>query len=353
MTQEFKQKYFDIIKHTQLPSWVRWVAIDGDGRIFGYENHPEITDYATWLEKEGKNRWKNFPFPGYHKLEPEDWTKTCVSLEEVYNVKISMTDKMEAQMVYLDAFKDNAVEWKSIVEDMHRNLKGWAKKSMEEILKDGILSLNYNVDKLLKSFVTIDFNSLNMQCKLWVEYEPKFTVGPYCGQQWVASKDYQGYIVKSFTFAHTGELWRNFNMKSLKWTLGELGFTKESIAKLIYGSEPIEYTWTFEVSPIGKKTGVFVTHRQFTCSLLEYRDKVIEKLPSKIKNTIKFGEKLFKITPDKDATLEAEHFSDKLTEMLRARFGTYTSHDRVVIPHTNSGLSTIFGSVNFSDLEEK
>lgn len=33
MTEEFKQKYFNIIKHTFLPSWVRWIAIDKDGLL--------------------------------------------------------------------------------------------------------------------------------------------------------------------------------------------------------------------------------------------------------------------------------------------------------------------------------
>lgn len=355
MTEEFKQKYFNIIKHTQLPSWVRWVAIDRDGRICGYSNHPEITSSGVvWLEKEGSiSRWKYFCFPDNQRLKPEDWTKTCVSLEEVKNAKILMTDKMESQMVYLDAFKDNAVEWNGIVEDMHRNLKGWAKRSMEEILKDNIPSLNCNVDKLLNSFVTIDFNSLNVQCRLWVEHEPVFTTGPYCGQQWVAQNDYQGYIIKSFTCANTQQLWRNFNMKPLRWTLKELGFTKADIEKLIYGSEPVEYTWTFEVSPVGKKTGVFVIHRQFTCSLEAYRDKIIANLPSKIKNTINFGERLFKINPDKDASLEAMTFGNKLAEILRERFGTYTSCKGVTNPDTKCGMYTIFGSVNFSNLEEK
>lgn len=77
MTSKFKQKYFDIIKHTFLPSWVRQIAIDKDGRIFGYSNHPEITSSGGWLEKEGSiNRWKYFWFPDNQRLKPEDWTET-------------------------------------------------------------------------------------------------------------------------------------------------------------------------------------------------------------------------------------------------------------------------------------
>ena len=142
-------------------------------------------------------------------------------------------------------------------------------------------------------------------------------------------------------------------MRFLKWNLKELGFTKEKVENLIHTIESVEYTWTFEVSPVGKKTGVLVTHRQFTCALEAYRDKVIEKLPSKIKNTIKFGEKLFKINPDKDASLEAMIFGNKLAEMLRGRFGTYTSCKGKPDPYTKAGVYTIFGSTNFSDLEEK
>lgn len=87
--------------------------------------------------------------------------------------------------------------------------------------------------------------------------------------------------------------------------------------------------------------------------LPEYADKVIEKLPSKIKNTIKFGEKLFKINPDKDASLEAMTFGNKLAEMLRGRFGAYISCKGEPDPDTKAGMYTIFGSINFSDLEEK
>lgn len=348
MTEEFKQKYFNIIKHTFLPSWVRWIAIDKGGRIWGYSNHPEITSSGVWLEKEDSIR-----FPDNRRLEPEDWTKTCVSLERVYNAKISMTDKMEAQMIYTDAFKDNAIEWMGITNDMYRNLKGWARKSMEEALKAGIPNLSYDADKLLNSWVTIDLSSLDVQCKYWFEHVPIYVNKPPCGQQWVAYKGYQGYIVSSFLCAQSEHLWRNFNMNSLSWNLKGLGFTKEKIKELIHTLEPVEYTWTFEVSPVGQKTGVLVTHRQFTCSLLEYKDKVIEKLPSKIKNTIKFGEKLFKINPDKDASLEARTFGDKLAEMLRGRFGTYTSCKGEPDPDTKAGVYTIFGSTNFSDLEEK
>lgn len=263
------------------------------------------------------------------------------------NKEQKMTDKMEAQMVYLDAFKDNTVEWNNLVEDMYRNLKGWAKKSTEEILKDGIL--NCDIDKLLNSFVTIDFNSLNIQCRLWVEHEPVFSTSPYCGQEWVAFEDYQGYIIKSITCINTEQLWKHFYMKPLKWTLKELGFTKTDVMRSV---RSVGYTWTFAVSPVGKKTGVLVSHRQFTCSLLGYTDNVIEKLPSKIKNTIKFGEKLFKITPNKYANLEVETFGNKFTEMLHGRFGTDTSHDGVIDPATGAIIYTIIGSVNFSDLEE-
>lgn len=348
MTEEFKQKYFDIIKHTFLPSWVRWIAIDKGGRIWGYSNHPEITSSGVWLEKEGSIR-----FPDNRRLEPEDWTKTCVSLERVYNAKISMTDKMEAQMTYTDAFKDNAIEWMGLTNDMYRNLKGWARKSMEEALKAGIPNLSYDVEKLLNSWVTIDLSSLDVQCKYWFEHVPTYVTKIPCGQQWVAYRGYQGYIVSSFLCAQSEHLWRNFNMSSLKWNLKELDFTKEKVEEIIHTLEPVEYTWTFEVSPVGQKTGVLVTHRQFTCSLPEYRDKVIEKLPSEIKNTIKFGEKLFKINPDKDASLEARTFGDKLAEILRGRFGTYTSFKVDTDPDTKARVYTIFGSTNFSDLEEK
>lgn len=354
MTEEFKQKYFNIIKHTFLPSWVRWIAIDKGGRICGYSTHPEITSSGVWLEKEGSiSRWEFFRFPDNQRLEPEDWTKTCVSLERVYNAKISMTDKMEAQMIYIDAFKDNAIEWMRLTNDMYRNLKGWARRSMEEALKAGIPNLSYDVEKLLNSWVTIDLSSLDVQCKYWFEHDPTYATQPPCGQQWVAYKGYQGYIVSSFLCAQSEHLWRNFNMRPLKWNLKELCFTKENVEKLIHTLKPVEYTWTFEVSPVGKKTGVLVIHRQFTCSLEAYRDKVIEKLPSKIKNTIKFGEKLFKINPDKDASLEAMTFGNKLAEILRGRFGTYTSCKGEPDLYTKAGVYTIFGSTNFSDLEEK
>lgn len=260
---------------------------------------------------------------------------------------------MEAQMIYIDAFKDNAIEWMGLTNDMYRNLKGWARKSMEEALKAGIPNLSYDVEKLLNSWVTIDLSSLDVQCKYWFEHDPTYATQPPCGQQWVAYKGYQGYIVSSFLCAQSEHLRRNLNMSSLSWNLKQLGFTKEKVEKLIHTLKPVEYTWTFEVSPVGKKTGVLVIHRQFTCSLPEYANKVIEKLPSKIKNTIKFGEKLFKIHPDKDASLEAMTFGNKLAEMLRERFGTYTSCKGEPDPETKAGIYTIFGSTNFSDLEEK
>ncbi len=354
MTEEFKQKYFNIIKHTLLPSWVIWIAIDKGGSIYGYSDHPEIISSGVWLEKEDSiSRWGYFRFPDNRRLEPEDWTETCVSLEEVYNAKISMTDKMEAQITYMDTFKDNAAKWASLIEHMNFELKEWARKSMEEALKAGIPNLSYDVEKLLNSWVTIDLSSLDVQCKYWFEHDPTYATQPPCGQQWVAYKGYQGHIVSSFLCSQSEHLWRNFNMRSLKWNLKELSFTKEKVKKLIHTLEPVEYTWTFEVSPVGKKTGVLVTHRQFTCALEAYRDKVIEKLPSKIKNTIKFGEKLFKITPDKDASLEAMIFGNKLAEILRGRFGTYTSCKGKPDPYTKAGVYTIFGSTNFSDLEEK
>ena len=57
-------------------------------------------------------------------------------------------------MTYTDAFKDNAIEWMGLTNDMYRNLKGWARKSMEEALKAGIPNLSYDVEKLLNSWVT-------------------------------------------------------------------------------------------------------------------------------------------------------------------------------------------------------
>lgn len=342
-----------ICKHTFLPSWVRWIAIDKGGSIYGYSDHPEIISLGVWLEKEDSiSRWGYFRFPDNKRLEPEDWTKTCVSLERVYNAKISMTDKMEAQITYMDTFKDNAAKWTNLIEHMYYELKEWARKSMEEALKSGIPNLSYDVEKLLNSWVTIDLSSLDVQCKYWFEHVPLYVNKPPRGQQWVAYKGYQGYIVSSFLCAQSEHLRRNLNMSSLNWNLKELGFTKEKVEKLIHTLKPVEYTWTFEVSPVGKKTGVLVIHRQFTCSEA-YRDKVIEKLPSKIKNTIKFGEKLFKINLNKDASLEAMTFGNKLAEILRGRFGTYTSCKGEPDPYTKAGVYTIFGSTNFSDLEEK
>lgn len=94
--------------------------------------------------------------------------------------------------------------------------------------------------------------------------------------------------------------------------------------------------------------------------LLKQQDKTIysyitenSELKQEIKNTIKFGEKLFKINPDKDASLEARTFGDKLAEMLRGRFRTYTSFKVDTDPDTKARVCTIFGSTNFSDLEEK
>lgn len=61
-----------------VPEWVKWLAVDGDGKLFGYECEPDILvneDWDEWYSQEGKCRCITEVI-----LEEEHWSQTLMEL---------------------------------------------------------------------------------------------------------------------------------------------------------------------------------------------------------------------------------------------------------------------------------
>ncbi|MGV8863254.1 MAG: hypothetical protein ACOH2T_19070 [Pseudomonas sp.] len=45
---EIKERYLQTIRAFAVPNWVKWVATDGNGQVYGYSHCPVLTTPETW-----------------------------------------------------------------------------------------------------------------------------------------------------------------------------------------------------------------------------------------------------------------------------------------------------------------
>lgn len=60
-----------------VPEWVKWLAVDEDGELYGYECEPDISvneGWDEWYSEEGKSRWIA------DVILEEHWSQTLVEI---------------------------------------------------------------------------------------------------------------------------------------------------------------------------------------------------------------------------------------------------------------------------------
>ena len=60
----------ELLGDAELPDWARWVAVDGDGEVWCYDEKPYVFDYR-WVDRKGKSRFNN-------KVEPPLSFEKCI-----------------------------------------------------------------------------------------------------------------------------------------------------------------------------------------------------------------------------------------------------------------------------------
>ena len=94
MTKQFKTAIINKLKNIDIPDWVKYIAADADGRVWGFHDKPVIGKYDTqrWFIKSGI---ANSKFLFTIDFDSTNWKKTLIALE---TIKIDVTVKLEPEV---------------------------------------------------------------------------------------------------------------------------------------------------------------------------------------------------------------------------------------------------------------
>ena len=95
MTKQFKTAISNTLKNIAIPDWVKYVATDRDGEVYGYRPKPELNnEKGYWIVTESHDS-SNMVYLFNTGFDSTNWKKTLIALE---TIKIDVTMKLEPEV---------------------------------------------------------------------------------------------------------------------------------------------------------------------------------------------------------------------------------------------------------------
>ena len=81
MTKQFKTAIINKLKNIDIPDWVKYIAADADGRVWGFYNKPEAgKNTQSWFVRNGI---ANSKFLFTIDFDSTNWKKTLIKLKDI------------------------------------------------------------------------------------------------------------------------------------------------------------------------------------------------------------------------------------------------------------------------------